>query len=96
MAAPGGALGGVPGGAGLHRSQSLEGTAGNWAGGPLPGQMEAKCQKHNQQNYLSVSSVETDENFVSSCYLLHRRAGRLCVAIVTALAMLLNLPGVQI
>lgn len=56
MAGPGEALGGVPGGAALHRSQSLEGTAGNWAEGPLPGQIKAKHQKHNQQNYLFMLS----------------------------------------
>lgn len=47
MAEPGEASGGVPGGVGLHLSQSLEGTAGNWAEGPLPGEIKTKCQIRN-------------------------------------------------
>lgn len=46
MAGPEEALGEVPGEAGLHLSQSLEGTAGNWAGGLLPGERSRQNVKY--------------------------------------------------
>lgn len=51
MAGPEEALGEVPGEAGLHLSQSLEGTAGNWAGGLLPGERSRQNVKYIIEKY---------------------------------------------
>lgn len=86
----------VPGGADLHLSQSLAETTGNWAEGRSPGRenkINTKKQRKPTQKSLSFS-------FLLSClyvgYLLHCRTGRLSVAIVTTLAVLLHLPRVHV